>query len=332
MDSRLTNDTAAEDRPMKSLALLISPRAKNAYFNDYIDVAKAELAWLIGAQAITYTKIGAMDFLEIEGSEEQLPQLAALSFVYGIFEHQNDQLVPLPIIASFELHEDFVFGAKFKGKTNELLTQMLINVGLQSIDYQSVSDVKLLDPMCGRATTLLWGMRYGMKSKGIEQDAKALADIRQNVKKWCKVHRQKHQFKEGFVGSKANKQNNGKFIDFSANNASMRIITGDSTAACNLLKGEKFHLLISDLPYGVQHFTANKTRNPLAVLKACAPDWSESLKPKGVMVLAFNRYIPKRKELMAAFAEHRMQALAFSASHRMSESIVRDVVVLKKLP
>ncbi len=317
---------------MKSLALLISPQAKNAFFSDYIDVAKAELTWLIGAQAITYTKIGAMDFFEIEGHEEQLPQLAALSFVYGIFERQNDQLVPLPVNTSFELHEDFVFGAKYRGKTNELLTQMLINVGLQSIDYQSVSDVKLLDPMCGRATTLLWGMRFGMKTKGIEQEAKALADIRQNVKKWCKVHRQKHQFKEGYVGSKADKQNRGKFIDFAANTASMRIITGDSATACSLLKGEKFHLLISDLPYGVQHFTTNKTRNPLSVLKTCAHDWSESLKPDGVMVLAFNRYLPNRKELIAAFTDHRMQALDFSAPHRMSESIVRDVVVLKRLP
>ena len=317
---------------MKSIALLISPRVKSAFFNDYIDVAKAELAWLIGPQEITYTKIGQMDFFEIKAREEQFKQLASLSFVYGIFEQQNNQLVPLPINTSFELHEDFVFGAKFKGKTNEILTQMLINVGLQSIDYQHTPDVKLLDPMCGRATTLLWAMRYGMKAKGIEQDPKALADIRQNVKKWCKIHRQKHQFKEGSVGAKANKQNKGKFIDFSANNTTIRVIAGDSTDACSLLNGEKFHLLISDLPYGVHHFTTNKTRNPLTVLKACAHDWSESLKPDGVMVLAFNSYLPKRKDLIAAFKEHRMQAFEFSAPHRISESIVRDVVILKRLP
>ena len=314
---------------MKSLSLLISPQAKNAFFGDYIEVAKAELSWLIGERAITHTKIAAMDFFEIEAGEAQLAQLASLSFVYGIFERQNDQLLPLPVDTAFELHEDFVSGAKFKGKTNEMLTQMLINVGLQSIDYRTVSEVKLLDPMCGRATTLLWAMRYGMKSKGIEQDTRALADIRQNVKKWCKVHRQKHQFKEGFVG-KANKQDKGKFIDFSANNTSMRVIAGDSTGASNLLKGEKFQLLVSDLPYGVQHFTTDKTRNPLSVLQACAHDWSESLKPGGVMVLAFNRYIPKREELIAAFVGHGMQALDFSAAHRMSESIVRDVVILKK--
>jgi len=314
---------------MKKLALLISPRAKSAYFNDLIEVAKAELAWAIGSeQAIAYKKIGAMEFLVIESSESQLPLLSTLSFIYGIFEYQDDQFTPLPIEADFKLHEDFVFGAKFKGKTNELLTQLLINVGLQCIEYKKLSDVKLLDPMCGRATTLLWGMRYGMKTKGIEQDAKALPDIRQNVKKWCKIHRQKHQFKDGFVGGKATKGNTGKFIEFTVDDTSMRVITGDSAKACSLLNNAKFHLIISDLPYGVQHFTTDQTRNPLAVLRACAKDWCDSLKPGGVIVLAFNRNIPKRKELIAVFTEQGLEAMDFTAPHRMSESIVRDILVL----
>ncbi|MFT7128673.1 MAG: hypothetical protein ACI89U_000781 [Gammaproteobacteria bacterium] len=316
---------------MKNISLLISPRAKNAYFNDYLDVAKAELTGLIGEQEGSYHSVAAMDFFDIEADENTLGALAKLSFVQGIFERQDDHMIPLPIDASFDLHEDFVFGAKFKGKTNEILTQMLINVGLQNIDYNSLSDVKLLDPMCGRATTLLWAMRYGMKTKGIEQDPKALDDIRQNVKKWCKVHRQKHQFSEGLSGGKTDKKNRTKFIEFVANDASMRIFSGDSIEASSLLEGQKFHLLVSDLPYGIQHFTTNRTRNPLAVLAACAHGWSESLKPDGAMVLAFNSYIPKRKELIAVFEDQGMRALEFSAPHRMSESIVRDVLVLKKL-
>ncbi|HKJ04452.1 MAG TPA: hypothetical protein VJ974_02560 [Geopsychrobacteraceae bacterium] len=314
---------------MKNLALLVSPSAKNAFFHDYLDVARAELAWLIGHTEITHTKVSAMDFFEIWISEDLLPRLTSLSFLHGVFERQGEQLIPLPVATPFGLDEDFVFGAKFKGKTNELLTQLLINVGLRSIDYRSVADVKLLDPMCGRATTLLWAMRYGMKAKGIEQDGKALTDIRQNVKKWCKVHRQKHQFTEGFVG-KSNKQQVGKFVDFAANGASMRVICGDSVEASSLLKGERFDLLVSDLPYGVQHFTTSRTRNPLKVVTASAAGWVDSLKSGGVIVLAFNSYLPKREELLAAFTEYGMQVLNFSAAHRMSESIVRDVVILKK--
>ena len=324
---------------MKNLALLISPRAKNAYFNDYIEVAKAELAWLLPNESVEYSKVAEMDFLLLTVSEDVLPLLARLSCVYGIFERvgeeSSEQLLPLATSTDFELDEDFIFGAKFKGKTNETLTQMLINVGLASIEYDDISKVKLLDPMCGRATTLLWAMRYGMSSKGIEQDSKALVDIEQNVKKWCKIHKQKHQFKNGFVGGASgkkskSKQGKDKFIDFSANDVTMRVITGDSIETASILKADKFDLIVSDIPYGIQHFTTDKTRNPLAVLQECVQGWGAVLKKNGVVVLSFNSYIPKRIELISAFEDHGFEALAFSAPHRMSESIVRDVVVLKK--
>jgi hypothetical protein len=325
---------------MKSFALLISPRAKSAYFNDYIEVAKAELAWLLPNQEVEYKKVAEMDFLLLAVSEDVLPALARLSCVYGIFEQVGEkgeeQLLPLAIETHFDLNEDFIFGAKFKGKTNETLTQMLINVGLASIEYDDISKVKLLDPMCGRATTLLWAMRYGISGKGIEQDSKALVDIEQNVKKWCKIHRQKHQFKNGFVGGASakkskSKQGKDKFIDFTANDATMRIITGDSIETASILKSDKFDLIISDIPYGIQHFTTDKTRNPLAVIQECAQGWSDVLKKNGVMVLSFNSFIPKRDDLIAAFTEHNLEVLEFSAPHRMSESIVRDVVVLRKM-
>ncbi|CAH0992474.1 hypothetical protein SIN8267_02600 [Sinobacterium norvegicum] len=315
---------------MKNLLLLISPQAKSAYFNDYIDVAKAELCWLIGGQEVEHRRMGEMDFLAVASCDVSLQQLARLSFIYGIFEQDGDKLLPLSAESEFSLHENFVFGSKFKGKTNELLTQMLINVGLKSIDYRNVSELKLLDPMCGRATTLLWAMRYGIKAKGIEQDVKAIADVRMNIKKWCKVQRQKHSFKEGFIG-KANKHDKGKFIDFDAADSSMRMINGDSTEANTLLKNEKFDLLVSDLPYGVQHFTTDKTRDPISVLKDCVEAWSKSLKINGVIVLSFNRYLPRREKLIGVFESEGFSALDFSAEHRMSESIVRDVVILRKL-
>ena len=317
--------------PLKKLKLLISPRSKSAYFNDYLEVCKAELAWLLGSDEIQHSKIGAMDFLDFEASDEIMQKLSSLSFFYGVFEEQGSALNPLDMRFESILHEDFVFGAKFKGKTNESLTQLLINVGLQSIHYNKISDVKLLDPMCGRATTMLWAMQYGMKSKGIELDTKALADVRQNLKKWCKIHRQKHQLNEGFVNSKEQSQNRGKFIDFAVSSNSFRLINGDSRQAGNLLNGEKFNLLISDLPYGVQHYTAEKTRNSIGLLESCAQEWSDCLKPGGVMVLAFNRYQPKRKEMVDVFTGIGLRDLEFTAPHRMSESIVRDVVVFRKV-
>ncbi|MDE3274090.1 TRM11 family SAM-dependent methyltransferase [Pseudoalteromonas sp. G4] len=314
---------------MKDIAILISPVANGAYFNETIDIAQKEFTQCIGEYDLTLNEIGGMQFLQTQLPEQKLEVLARLSFVQGIFSHDSGTLTPLSLNTDFNLHSDFVFGSKYKGKTNEILTQLLLNVGLSFCKEKDVSKIKLLDPMCGRGTTLMWAMRYGIKSKGIEQDPNAVLDFRTFAKKWTKLHRQKHELKEGFIG-KANKQNKGKFIDFTAEGVNTRIINGNATTACDLLKREKQHLIISDIPYGVQHFTTEKTRNPIAVLEDCAPQWADLLHKDGICVIAFNKYIPKRKELIAVFEAAGLSALEFEAPHRMSESIFRDVVVLRK--
>ncbi len=318
---------------MKKIALQISPTAKSAYFKDYLQVSEQELKLVCGETncnkiVIEHLQKGPLEFFLLDANDINQGKLLRLSFTQGLFSVTGEQLQPLDSSADFHLHEDFVFGSKFKGKTNEYLTQMLINIGLASISETNPEKIKLLDPMCGRATTLLWAMRYGIKARGIEQDTKALGDIRQNLKKWTKLHRQKHKINEGFVG-KANKQDKGKFLEFSTAESSMKVVTGDARNIEQSFKQEKFDLLVSDLPYGVQHFTTDKTRNPLAVIDESVEQWKNCLKTDGAIVLAFNRYIPKRAELIDVFEKAGFSAQPFSAEHRMSESIVRDVVIFK---
>jgi hypothetical protein len=313
---------------MKKIAVQISPEAKSAYFKDYLQVARQELQQVTGWSVEGYRQAGALEFFELECAESDISRLLRLSFVQGLYSIEGGWLAPLDQLADFRLHDDFVFGTKYRGKTNERLTQMLINIGLSAIGRDSGKGVKLLDPMCGRATTLLWAMRYGITARGIEQDAKAIADIRQSLKKWTKLHRQKHKMMDGFIG-KPNKNGQGKFLDFSAEDATMRVVVGDARHADQIFKKDKFDLLVSDLPYGVQHFTTDKTRNPLAVIGESVTAWKHCLKSGGAIVLAFNSYIPKRTAIIETFEQAGFEALAFSAAHRMSESIVRDVVVFK---
>ena len=318
---------------MKPIALLISPLTKSAFFSASQEIATIELAGCLGDRPVEYQSRGGMDFLLLNAAPEELGRLARLSFVQGMFEcvgeGDDTQLLPLTTETGFLLHADFVSGSKYKGKTNELLTQFLINTGLQHMDAFCDETLKLLDPMCGRGTTLMWAMRYGMKAKGIEQEVNAIADMQQNLKKWCKLHRVKHQLKDGYIG-KPNKNGKGRFIDFASDEVGFRAINGDSIEAGRLLKGEKFHLIVSDLPYGIQHFTTDKTRNPMAVLEDCAQGWADSLRKGGAMVLAFNRYQPKRQQLISVFENVGLKAEEFEAPHRMSESIVRDVVIFTR--
>lgn len=316
----------------KKYALLISPAARSAYFSDYLAVAKAELKFILDLEKCKLEQKGELEFLTVSMHEEQLTSALSLSFVMGAFEKTTTGLIPIDQSPHLRLHSDFVFGSKYKGKTNEHLTKLLINLGLGCHKDIERSNIKLLDPMCGRGTTLMWALRYGMNCRGIEREISVLPEVRQHLKKWCKLHRQKHSLKEGFV-AKANKKQSGKFIELTlpeknaAPELKAQIICGDTREADSLLHGEKFHIIASDLPYGIQHTTQDGKRNPIETLNECAYSWKRCLKPNGHIVLAYNKYIPKREAIIDAFTSVGMTHVAFEAPHRMSESIVRDIVI-----
>ena len=127
----------------------------------------------------------------------------------------------------------------------------------------------------------------------------------------------------------SSKKGAGRFLDFSTDHCNMRIVVGDARHADSIFSKEKFDLLVSDLPYGVQHFTAAHSRNPLTVVGQCVESWRNCLKKGGAIVLAFNSYNPKRSALIEVFERGGLKAEQFSAEHRMSESIVRDIVIFK---
>lgn len=308
-----------------TLTVLISPEARSAYFADYLSVAEAELRLCCPDASFAHRSIGGMDFFDIEGGDRLA--LARLSFVQGLFERQGDMLRPLESAPDWALHRDFIFGSKFKGKTNERLTQMLLNLGLAVIG-KAPSETTLLDPMCGRATTLLWAMTYGMRGFGIDEDKTAIPDVERNVKKWTKLTRTKHKIETGFL-TKKNKRGDGAFFDFKAGGTSMRMVQGDGSDIAARFRKQRFDLIVSDLPYGVQH-TSNTSRNPLETIEKCALAWPDHLAPGGAVVLAFNRNNPKRKTLETAFSQAGWQVSEFEAPHRMSESIVRDVLIAQR--
>lgn len=317
------------------MKLLVSPLSKGAYFADHLQVAQAEFKVVFPAAACSIKQFSNLDFIETDLSEQQIDQVARLSFVQGIFtETRSGDLKPLPVDHKFTLPEEFVFGVKYPGKTNELLTQLLINLGLaygleQEQYARTGRAIRLLDPMAGRGTSLFWAARYGLEALGIEQDSRALSAFEQHGKKTCKLQRIKHKFTQGVVGG-GKKSSSPKFSQFEFSGCNIRLVNGDSRIADQVTSKRIFDLIVSDLPYGVQHSTGGGTRNPLAVLEQCLPVWEKCLNKTGAMVLAFNSYQPKRVSLIAAAKEHGLIDVGFSAAHRMSESIVRDVVIFKK--
>lgn len=312
------------------LKLLVSPLTKGAFFAQHLEVAQAELQAHVGECRVEVDVRGSLEFLTVELPAAALPLLARLSFVQGIFEDTGGEgLRPLDQRAEFVLPEELVWGAKYAGKTNEVVTQLAINLALQRCEPRGARSLRLLDPMAGRGTTLLWAARYGLCALGIERDRRALDDLQRHVKKQTKLHRIKHQQSHGFVG-RANRQDSGRFLQYVLGGATLKLIVGDSRDAVDLLQRERFDLIVADLPYGVQHVGPRGTRNPMEEISACAPGWAASLRGGGAMVLIFNAKQPKRAELVLPFAAAGLVEQSFSARHRMSESIVRDLVVFTR--
>jgi len=308
--------------------LLVSPLTQGAFFEDAVDVARAEyLALYPGSEMVT-ERAGPLVFITVDAREDEFERLARLSFVQAIFRECDGGLVVVNQSPSFDLPEQLVTGAKYRGKTNEVVTQLAINVGLTFSDTAGPPKC-LLDPMAGRGTTLMWAARYGLDAYGIDYDPKALAHMQRHVKKQAKLHRIKHKETKGSVGT-FRRKSHGRFLQYQFGQRVVRLITGDAREADALLQRRRHDLIVTDLPYGVQHATPGGTRNPLETIEASAPVWRDCLRPGGAMVLIFNSYQPKRSQLVRPFLECGLQVQEFTAPHRLSESIVRDLVVFTR--
>ena len=314
------------ERHHMKVRLLLSPLTQGAYFEDAIDVAQAEYLALYPEREIETEHAGPLVFLNVDAREADFQRLARLSFVQAIFRECDAGLAVVNQSPSFELPEQFVTGAKYRGKTNELVTQLAINVGLTFCDNDGQRTLSLLDPMAGRGTTLLWAARYGLDAFGIDYDPKALAHVQRHVKKQAKLHRIKHKETKGSVGT-FRRKGHGRFLQYQFGQRVVRLISGDARQADELLQRKRHDLIVTDLPYGVQHRTPGGTRNPLETLEVCAPVWRDCLRPGGAMVLIFNAYQPKRSQLVRPFIDCGLQVEEFTAPHRLSESIVRDLAV-----
>jgi hypothetical protein len=305
------------------IRILVSPLVKAAYFDVWVEVAQAELA-ASGIGASQVSAVGGMDFLDVDVIDDDLKSLARMSFAQGLFGVDGEAFVPLETSADFSWPEALVYGQKYQGKTNELVTQLAVNVGLHHMKTDA-RRVTLLDPMAGRGTSLMWALRYGFDARGIEIDDKATEMFHAHIKKQSKLARLKHRTESGRIG-KVKKQ--GKFERFTFGDQKITMVNGDSCLA-EWTENRRFDLIVTDLPYGIQH-KGDEKRGPLAVVEDCAPHWAASLKTGGAIVLIFNEYQTKRRDLAAMFGAQGLEVSEFSAPHRMSESIVRDLIVFAR--
>ena len=284
-------------------------------------------------------------------SETDIRIISNLSFVYALFEirNVNGETFLKPIQKT---REDFVDESistilKYTGKTNEIFTRMMINIAVYS--QSNTENIKLLDPIAGKGTTLYEGLIKGYNVYGIEIGNNVVNEVYHYVKIFLETARYKFEY----VHMKISGQNKS----FSAlrhtfktartkedyknkNTKTIEIIAGNSLYANTYYKKNYFDIIVGDLPYGVQHGNVTNekqsslTRNPTELLNACLPSWREVLKPNGVIVLSWNSNVLTRNKIEHLFEEQgfivKKDDAYLQFEHSVDQSILRDIIVAQK--
>lgn len=275
----------------------------------------------------------------------QLRALAHISSLYSIFEKDGALLKPVgkkPFVCAAEMPSIL----KYKGKTNEMFTRMLINIAVFSGEAADRFDQKLslLDPLAGKGTTLFCALGYGYDSFGIERDKKEVDEAVAFAKEYFMRERMKHDLAVSSVT--VNGKNAGTRHNFSTavqaqdykkgQTISMVMAVGDTLNAPGIASKTRFDMIVADLPYGIQHGTGDGKRGitTLALVQRALPAWSRALRSGGTVVLSFNNYTIKRDDLRDAFADAGLFPLSGGAydamEHWVEQAVMRDVVVAVK--
>ena len=144
--------------------MLLWPHANARYQSETLNLARSELRLMLDRVApearieegapLDMPSL-AVDFPEAPG-RDVLHALTGHSLLYGLFEEQAGLLRPVAGRRPARVGGDLPAILKYKGKTNEMFLQLLINVALYAGDFwpKAGERLALLDPMCGRATSL----------------------------------------------------------------------------------------------------------------------------------------------------------------------------------
>jgi tRNA G10 N-methylase Trm11 len=194
----------------------------------------------------------------------------------------------------------------------------------------------VLDPLCGRGTTLNVAVLCGLDAAGIDEDAKDVEAYVHFFTTWLKDKRAKHTSRRTGVRTE---------LTFAADKDAQRagraqqvvIAADDTTRAVEHLGKSSVDAIVTDLPYGVQHGSSGASglrRGPADLLTAALPVWRSVLRPGGAIGLSWNTKVLPRVDLVDALADAGFTVVEGDAflrfAHRVDQSIDRDVIIARK--
>lgn len=338
--------------------MLALPSSNRVYNNASEKLAHAELqsfnVSLLGGKirTIETTTIAGVSYVTFDCPAltlDDIAYLSNLSFAFALFELAGDEsavcLIPTPLIPLNKYDNDLLSILKFAGKTNEQFTRLLLNVTLTATSFaneMTSRKLRVLDPVCGRGTTLNQALMYGYDTAGMDIDSNDFEAYGLFITRWLKEKRLKHKSdcvehrQDGKIqaqrltvrlaaSKEQYKDNDIQLLDF---------VLADTARAGEFFKAASFDLIVADLPYGVKH--GNKSlkghsKSPMLLLQDALPVWSRLLRPGGAIGLAWNTYLAKKSDIINLLESVGLVVYGPTTSdqfrHRVDQAIMRDIIV-----
>ncbi len=343
---------------MARYALLVQPSANRVYAQASVGLTVAELQ-IVDERAlggvladIAEETIGGARYVTFEADaldDRAVAHLSQVSTAFALFEVVGDLLRPVTLTPLAAYDDDLLTVLKYAGKTNETFTHLLLHATLLFRERPGElldGSLRVLDPMCGRGTTLNQALRWGHDAVGLDLDRKDVEAYASFLGRWLKDKRLKHTIATTRVrheGQRPTRRTDATLAPTKADWAAGRtqqvtILHADTLRAGELVKRRSVDAVVTDAPYGVQHGSRHPehglARGPLELLAEAVPVWVELLRPGGALGIAWNTRVAPREDLTALLEKAGLEvadgAGYTSLRHRVDSSILRDVVVARR--
>jgi len=340
---------------VSTYALLPRASANRVYARTALQLVQAELRF-VGERLfdglvadVTEARLGGVDYLVVDCGARSLDPFALavvsnVSSLHALFEVRGDALVPVEVTPRALVDDDITTIQRYAGKTNEQFTHLLVNVTLAAAAgaFARLLDeapVRLLDPLCGRGTSLNQAVVYGIDAYGVEIDKPAFEAYTQFIVTWLKDKGLKHHVERAHLKRGREAPARRISITYGRKGSDVRhvldVVQDDTVNAADHVKRRSVDVVVADLPYGVQH--ANRagpgraSRSPDELLRVALPVWAELLRPGGAIGLSWNLRTLDRERLHELVVAAGLDPVApvddQSFVHRVDRSITRDVLV-----
>lgn len=342
---------------MARYALLLKANANRVFGESSFALARVELTALAaslggGLREAERATIGGVDYVLVDAAgrldDEQVRGLSNLSSLHALYEVDDvGRFLPVSIAPRQVLDDDLVTIQRYAGRTNEAFTHLLVNLALSAgggtmARWLDGERLRLIDPACGRGTSLNRAALYGMDACGIDIDLRDIDAYRVFFTTWLKDKRLKHTVERARLRKGRADPAQRVTITYGRDRAaaSQRVVdvVGDDTArARDHFAARSMDLLVCDLPYGVRHGSRPDAdaldRGPERLLVSALPVWLDLLRPGAGAAFAWNRRVlprPRLAELVEAAGFELRAADPDALVHTVDRSITRDVLVVAR--